>query len=93
MDRVLGRARQQQEWGTPPILDAALAVAAADPAQGRRLAGFLRERPPAQITASIVPKISGQPWTSTVYDAWLENDVPSPARKAIEQQTAPAEEG
>ena len=40
MDRVLASARQEQEWGTPPILDAALAVATADPAAGKRLASF-----------------------------------------------------
>ncbi|GFO80603.1 MAG: ATPase [Methyloceanibacter sp.] len=43
MNRLLERARQAQEWGTPPILDACLAVTAADPAQGARLAAFLRE--------------------------------------------------
>ena len=91
MDRVLGRARQQQEWGTPPILDAALAVAAADPTLGVRLAGFLQERPPGQVTASIVPKISGQSWTSMVYDNWLKADVGSPVKKAIGQQTAAAD--
>lgn len=31
MDRVLERARQVQEWGAPPILDACLAIIAADP--------------------------------------------------------------
>lgn len=80
MDRVLDRARQEQEWGTPPILEAALAVTAADPAQGARLAAFLRERPHRQISASIVPKISDQPWSEEVYDAWRKGDV-SPAVK------------
>ena len=45
MDRVLERARQLHEWGTPSILDACIAVAAADSAQGSRLAAFLRDRP------------------------------------------------
>ena len=89
MDRVLERARREQEWGTPPILDAALAVSAADPAQGTRLAAFLRERPPGQITPSIVPKISDQPWTASVYEAWLKADLPGPVKRAIEQQRAP----
>ena len=91
MDRVLATARQQQEWGTPPILNAALAVAAADPALGVRLAGFLQERPPGQVTASIVPKINGHSWTSMVYDRWLEAEVGTPVKRAIEQQTAPAD--
>ena len=86
MDRVLERARQEQEWGTPPILTAALAIAEADPAQGERVAVFLRERPAAQITAAIVPKISDQPWAPSVYAAWSKNTLAAPVKKAITQQ-------
>src|SRR5690606_21207550 len=85
MDRVLERAGQEQERGTPPILDAALAIAEADPAQGKRLGGFLRERPPTQITASIVPKLRDQPWASDVFDGWRSSDVSSPVKRAIAQ--------
>jgi predicted KAP-like P-loop ATPase len=62
MDRLLDRAHQEQEWGVPAILEACLAVAKADPQQGLRLAAFLNDRPPAQITPGIVPKIGDQPW-------------------------------
>ncbi len=86
MDRVLERARQIQEWGTPPILEAALAVTAADPAQGPRLAAFLRERPAAQIKPGIVPKIGDQPWASEVFDTWYGSDVASPVKAAITQE-------
>lgn len=88
MDRLLERARQEQEWGTPPILDACLAVAAADPTQGRRLAGFLRERPPGQIKASIVPKIGDQPWAPEVFGAWrAATDTSGPVKRAITQRS------
>lgn len=43
MDRLLDRARQEQEWGVPPILEACLVVSEADPPQGARLAS-----PPTQ---------------------------------------------
>ncbi len=86
MDRVLERARQVQEWGTPPILDACLAVADADPAQGARLTGFLRERPSVQIRPSIVPKIGDQPWAREVFDAWYKSDVAAPVKGAITQE-------
>jgi predicted KAP-like P-loop ATPase len=87
MDRLLDRARQEQEWGTPPILEACLALGAADPAQGRRLAGFLRERPPGQIKPGIVPKIGDQPWAAEVFDAWhAAKDISPPVKKAITQQ-------
>ncbi|MQX38467.1 KAP family P-loop NTPase fold protein [Roseospira navarrensis] len=83
MDRVLERARQEQEWGTPPILNACLAIVRADPGQGTRLAAFLSERPAAQITASIVPRITDQPWATSVFDKWQEGDVRPPVKAAI----------
>ncbi len=83
MDRILERARQEQEWGTPPILDAALAVAVAAPVQGSRLASFLRERPPPQIKPGIVPKIGGQPWASEVFDKWYDSKVSETVKRAI----------
>jgi predicted KAP-like P-loop ATPase len=85
MDRVLERARQEQEWGTPPILNAALAVTAADPGQGKRLGAFLRDRPPAQITPSIVPKIGDQPWAEEVFETWRYSSVTMPVKKAMGQ--------
>jgi predicted KAP-like P-loop ATPase len=89
MDRVLERAQQVQEWGTPPILNAALAIAAADPVQGARLGAFLRERPSAQVSASIVPKIGDQPWAAEVFDAWRKSDVGTPVKRAITQHIKP----
>jgi predicted KAP-like P-loop ATPase len=83
MDRVLEQARREQEWGTPPILDACLAVAKADPSLGSRVAGFLSERPPGQIKPGIVPKISDQPWSPDVLAKWKVTDVSAPVKKAI----------
>jgi predicted KAP-like P-loop ATPase len=70
MDRLLDRARQEQEWGVPPILEACLTVAEADPPQGTRLAAFLFERPASQIRPNIIPKISDQPWANGVLERW-----------------------
>lgn len=86
MDRLLERARQEQEWGVPPIFEAALALAQADPVQGARLAAFLRDRPPAQIQPNIVPKIADQPWASSVFDVWDKNAVARPVKTAIKKQ-------
>jgi predicted KAP-like P-loop ATPase len=84
MDRLLGRAQLEQEWGTPPILDACLAVAIADASQGQRLAGFLRERPAVQIKASIIPKIGDEPWSKSIFDAWNDDDdITKPVKNAI----------
>jgi predicted KAP-like P-loop ATPase len=87
MDRLLDRARQEQEWGVPPILEACLVAAEADPLQGPRLAGFLAERPPVQIKANIIPKIADQPWANGVMDAWEESGkISKPVKAAIKQQ-------
>lgn len=86
MDRLLERARQEQEWGTPPILDACLAITTADPSQGNRLAAFLRERPPVQVKPGIVPKIGDQPWARDVFQAWRKANVSAPVKSAMTRQ-------
>lgn len=86
MDRLLQRAQRVQEWGLPPLLEALLTVARADPAQGERLAAFLTSRPANQITTAIVPKIDGEPWADDVYARWSKMSVRSPVKKAIEQR-------
>lgn len=87
MDRLLERARQEQDWGVPMILEACLTVAEADPPQGSRLAAFLAERPSAQIKANIVPKIADQPWAKSVLDAWEKSGgLSNPVKAAIKQR-------
>src|SRR3546814_17827323 len=49
MDRLLDRARQEQEWGVPAILEACLTMAETEPEQGTRLAAFLKDRPAPQL--------------------------------------------
>jgi predicted KAP-like P-loop ATPase len=84
MDRLLERARKEQDWGVPPILNACIALADADPPQGARLAAFLADRPSQQIQPNIVPKIGDRPWSRSVLDAWNSSpDVPRPVKTAI----------
>lgn len=86
MDRLLDRARQEQAWGAPPILDACIALSEIDPAQGARLATFLRERPSQQIEPNIVPKIGDQPWADGLFQAWKDGDVSKPVKAAIKRR-------
>lgn len=86
MDRLLDRARQEQEWGVPPILDACLAMAAADPVQGARLAAFIKDRPAPQIQPNIVPKIGDQPWAANILREWEKSDVAAPVKAAIKKR-------
>lgn len=86
LDRLLDRARKEQEWGAPAILEACLVVTRVDPSQGSRLAAFLGELPPTQIKASIVPKIGSEPWANTVFTKWESTPVSDPVKKSIAHQ-------
>lgn len=83
MDRLFVRARQEQEWGAPAILDACMVIADLDATQGDRLAGFLIELPSAQIKPAIVPKIQGHPWAQMVLERWSGGDVAKSVKSAI----------
>ncbi|MCC6428362.1 MAG: ATPase [Phycisphaerales bacterium] len=85
MDQLLQRAAQEQEWGTPHILTACIELAEADTAQGERLAGFLSDRPLAQVDPSIVPLLSDRAWAKPVLDKWRTTSVATPVKKAIEK--------
>ncbi|MBP1089640.1 KAP family P-loop NTPase fold protein [Bradyrhizobium diazoefficiens] len=89
MDRLLERARKEQEWGAPQILTACIALADADPVQGPRLAAFLEARPHQQIQPSIVPKISDRPWAASLLEVWgSPGDVSKPVKNAINKTRA-----
>jgi predicted KAP-like P-loop ATPase len=85
LDRLLRRAQQEQEWGTPPILEACLTLASSDAVLGGRIAGFLRQRPPAQIKPGLVPKIAAEPWAKELLEYWKTAPVGAPVKKAITQ--------
>jgi len=87
MSRLLERARQEDRWGTPPILDACLEICTTFEGQGTRLAAFLISRPPAQIDASIIPKIQDQSWSSEVFEKWPDLGVSTRVKRAIKTLT------
>ena len=87
LDKLLELARAEQDWGAPKILTACLAVSRTDIALGRKLAGFLKERPASQIKASIVPKIRGEVWASEVFAKWqADEEVSGVVKTAITQK-------
>lgn len=88
LDKLLELARGEQEWGAPKILTACLAVARADVPLGRKVAGFLKDRPASQIKPAIVPKIRGEVWASEVFARWQADDeVSQVVKNAITRKT------
>lgn len=87
MERLLGRAKQVQEWGTPPILHACMAVVSAEESLGDMLVRFLGELPPGQVKAPIVPLLKDRKWAQSLLKAWSGNpEVSSIVKKAIKAE-------
>lgn len=86
MDRILSKAVQEQSWGTPPILEAALVIVASDPSQGNRLGAFLRDRPSSQVTPSLIPRIADQSWSRELFAYWQTTSVTGNVKRAITAQ-------
>lgn len=85
MERLLARARQEQQWGTPQILFGCLTVAAAHAEQGQRLADLLAGIPGQQLTAAIVPLIADKPWGKAVLKKWsTQTGISGPVKNAID---------
>jgi len=88
LDKLLELARKEQEWGTPKILTACLAVTRGRAQLGNKLSAFLKDRPGSQIKPSIVPRIADEPWSSEVFPIWLADDeVTGPVKTAIKHRT------
>ena len=89
VERLLERAGQETQWGTPAIMEALLVMSQVDSKQGVRVAAFLQNRPINQIMADIVPRIEGEPWGSQVCAHWEKNPaLDKTVRKAIETRRA-----
>lgn len=83
MDRMLERAKQEQEWGVPPILNACLSVSQIDELQAQRLANFMMGILPIQIKPNIIAKIRDERWAKQVFDKWINLEVSQPVKSAI----------
>jgi predicted KAP-like P-loop ATPase len=70
MDKILDKARQEQEWGTPDILEACLVISEKDQQSASKFKNFLIGIPATQIKAGLIPKISDQPWAPEIFGVW-----------------------
>ena len=84
VDRVLIRARQEQEWGTPSALWALLTVLEADEGQASTVTAFLATLQPTQLRPDIVPVLGDREWARSTLSNWSEaNDTPQAVKNAI----------
>ena len=84
LDRVLQRATQAQDWGTPPILYACLTLASANSDLAVRFAQFLRSVPATRITPALIPILSDKPWAKDLLAYWANHEeTPAPVKKRI----------
>lgn len=87
MDRLLVRARQIQEWGTPPILYACLTVIDADPNQSEKLVIFLRQVAGSRLRTPLIPVLGGKKWAKELLIYWQSlKDTPDTVKKAIKAE-------
>ena len=83
-ERVLHRARQTQDWGTPPILYACLTLASVGTELASRFAVFLRSIPPNRISPALIPILSDKPWAKELLAYWTTHaDTSGPVKNAI----------
>lgn len=83
MDKVLEKANQEEEWGTPNILESCLALSKTNETLATRFAAFLAELNINQVKADIVPRIGDESWAQGVFDRWISGNVKGPVKKAI----------
>jgi predicted KAP-like P-loop ATPase len=84
-ERLLVRARQVQQWGTPGILWACVCVAEIDVEQGELVKRFFEQVPVAQLQTDIVPALSTLPWSKAVFAKWGANgEIPKLVARAIQ---------
>ena len=83
-DKIIVRARNEVSWGTPPILNALQALAAASTTSARAVVAFFSEVPSSQIKASIVPRLAALVWGQEVLTAFHKRgDLAVPAKNAV----------
>lgn len=87
MEKLIARAKQMTEWGSPGILHALLAMTEADGTFADNVSRFLSQVPPKQLKPAIVPLLKEKPWALQLLNTWKEHaETTSQVKKAIEAE-------
>lgn len=83
-ERILGRARTLNSWGTPNELYGMLTLALAPGEHIQTITRFLAGVSGAQITPAIIPLLADKPWAEAVLRGWAtKSDIKDPVKRAI----------
>ena len=83
-ERLLVRARQEQHWGTPPVLWGLLAVVKAQVEQAPRVVSLLESIPRSLLQPDVVPALSGREWTRSTLEKWyMDSETSQYVKNAI----------
>lgn len=83
-ERLMVRARQEQEWGAPAVLWGLLTVIDAEPEQAPTFVRFLESIQTSQLRPDIVPLLGDRDWARAVLDKWRRNrETSQPVKRAI----------
>lgn len=84
MDKLISKAKQEEEWGVPKILEALIAMARQDDSLAKRFLAFLSGEPHNKIKAGLIPRLLDEKWAKSTLQKWKEDtQYSSPVRKAI----------
>ena len=85
-ERLMARARQEQEWGTPSVLWALLTVIDVHPEQKSPFVRFLGLIPSSRLRTDIVPVLGAREWAWPVLENWSQDsETPRHVKNAIRE--------
>ena len=83
-ERLMARARQEQEWGTPSVLWGLLTVIEADSEQASIFVGFLESISKSRLQTDVVPVLWNCTWARSALDKWSQDsETPPRVKNAI----------
>lgn len=83
-ERLMARARQEQEWGTPSVLWGLLTVIEADSEQASIFVGFLESVSKSRLRTDVVPALWDCKWARSALDKWSQDsETPQRVKSAI----------
>ena len=83
-NHLLVIARQEQDWGTPAVLHALMAISEISASAADAFRQFLLAVEHSRLTAAIIPLLSQHAWSAELFDRWSASpDAPDPVKNAI----------